>query len=818
MCRSTIDIPIVPPAGSWPLVAGGTAILLAGFFLGACQRVPTGPSRPPAAERSLRDTLASRDEEKPAARAPVEAGAYAEDGRVEALLARWPAEVRAGLDTLAFRSGLEFPTGAGPEVTLRPIGDEDRPWRLGSIIEDGRRVPQVDVNLEWIAAGRETARTTLLRALAAAVFEDVARRHGPVAPWVVRAAEIQASGELAARLRALARAVAQAGEGRLGVDPDDPSRTEATALAALLVLEMPAEGGSDPFFRFAAEGDEPGPMLARRIRDPLGSWAGAGRARLDARIRTIDSTPWQVLVRAREAVETLGRAGLEAELPERIPPAIAGEVAVLRARAASAEGDLDAARDWLGRVGEEAWGRLDDPAAARALRIRVERMPGGDPILAARLEVAWVRDFPRRAARTAGPAGEAPGVEALRARLAEWLADYRAGAARRMLEALGEKGTAPELEDVARAVAEAEERPSAGALAANRARVRAWVQSPSSQARTSVLEGGTAAAEVLAALLPPSAGPRRREMIRLLAQAATPDHALPLLVPAWQRKPELLTSDLDTLLGVVPYGALKRWIQGLVPELASGGRGVHLWGGLRYFLDEPWVQAHPEFLLALHASQYARRRDAFESADRAGRLTPDLVAWGLEDPAILLRRRAARAAGERGFAALAQRALHDEAWAVRQAGVGAVLKALDADAAAQVLLDYRQRPLQREVRRTVIRGLVGLGAGRTAVVDALVEELAGEDDTVREDVVSGLLRLPPADVLGGLTRAMETETRRPRPRKGVVSRYALLYQRVTGDREGYTPGLDAEGLAALLERMRQAWSRALRTAQPRRGS
>ena len=65
----------------------------------------------------------------------------------------------------------------------------------------------------------------LLRALAAAAFEEAGRRHAPVPPWFTAMAQMAAAGDLDARVAALHRRTLAGG--RPVVDPDDPRAAEA---------------------------------------------------------------------------------------------------------------------------------------------------------------------------------------------------------------------------------------------------------------------------------------------------------------------------------------------------------------------------------------------------------------------------------------------------------------------------------------------------------------------------------------------------------------------------------------------------------------
>ena len=331
-------------------------------------------------------------------RPSVELGAYAEDARVQELAATWAERVGYAVERVRRDAGIALPAGVVPWVRLEPLGDEDLAWRLGTRIEGGRRVPRIRVNVERLAPRRERADSVLARSIAAAVFEDADVRLGGVPPWVVRAAEVAASGTFAESADRLLRRVVEEGRDVVTVDGDAPVHAESTALAALLVLRSTGQPDAvRRFLRFAAEGDDPDLLLAREVRDPLGNWVGEGRKLLQAHLLTLDARPWQLLVDARRALEGLGRAGLDAELEGNVPAAVRGEVDWLRAKAAADEGDKGAAREILRGMGAERLATVSAIADAYALWARLEGAPGGDARQAALLRDGWVRDFPRRA-------------------------------------------------------------------------------------------------------------------------------------------------------------------------------------------------------------------------------------------------------------------------------------------------------------------------------------------------------------------------------------------------------------------------------------
>ena len=352
-------------------------------------------------------------------RASVDLGAYADDARVVALAERWPEIVDRAVARLPQATGLAFPPTKPPRVRLAPLGDEYLDYVVTAAIQEGRRVPVLTVNVEPLAAGRRDVETVLMRGLAAAVFEDTTQRLGAPPAYVVTAAETVAAGDFADLLVRLAR---DARDAPPAVDPGDPRAARATAAAALILLQPSGDDALRRFLRFTAEGDDPDDLLARVVRDPVGAWAGRGRAALAERLERVDTAPWRLLARAREALREAGRGAMESVLPQTLPPEIAAEITVLRAQAHADEGDYESVRRLLETFASGGTDRLEDAGAAAALRVRAERASGGDARLAARLEAEWLRDYPRLAARRAatdvdrgaGPSNLATGEAARR--------------------------------------------------------------------------------------------------------------------------------------------------------------------------------------------------------------------------------------------------------------------------------------------------------------------------------------------------------------------------------------------------------------------
>ncbi len=782
----------------------GLHVLGAALLVAACR----GPLAPRASDARAAGApvpdAAAPAEPVAVARAEVVPGPYAGDERVADLVSTWPDHVSRATDRLALVTGLRFREGSAPRVVLGSLGDEARPFLVDVAIEGGRRVAKVTVNLEGIASGRRDADRTLLEALAAAVFEPRGPVEAPTPPWLVRAARLAAAGSVDQEVLALARRTVGEGDDAALVDEAKPEAAAATGLAAVLALVD--EG--DPvamrtFFAFASEGDDPDALLARRLHEPGGSWIEAGRAALARRLSAIDLAPWRALAEARRAASEAGGAGLESALPDPVPGEIADEVRVLRARAASDAGDHERARRLLSELAEGAAARLDDPAAALALSIREEDRPGGDVARAATLEERFERDYPRAAAAlrpTAGPVAEGLDVMEARRRLAALLNDGRAGAARRLLHALGERASAPELENVARRVAEAEETPDARALEVNEHRVGAWVAAPGPATARDVEDGGTAAARSLAGALAEGRVPSRPEALRLLARTAEPGRVVALLAPAWNDDADRVAPDLDALLGEISYAVLRLWTKGLADAATARAGGETLWTSLRFGLDAAWLDDRGDLLLRLRSETYATRRAAFAEVVEAGQATPELVAHALEDPALLLRRSAASAAGRLGYRAVLSVALQDPAWAVRQAAVAATPVAHGMYAADLIVPFVRSDP-EPAVRRTAVETLGPLVAGRAELADVLVAALDDPDPSVGAAAERALAGLDAEDALPAARRALEGELRRAQPRAAAFARLFGLVRRHTGWDPGYWPGMPRADVERLVGRL-----------------
>lgn len=734
-------------------------------------------------------------------RAVVDLGVYANDGRIVATALRWPELVDRAVATLPVLTGLTFPPTKRPRVRLAPLGDEHLDFAVATEIAEGRRLPVLTVNTEPLAPGRRDVEMVLLRGLAAAVFEDVTHRLGAPPPYVVRVAEIVASGDVNDHLERLRH---DTGDSEPRVDPADSRAVEATALAAVIVLRE--SGGPDAvkrFLRFAAEGDDPDDLLVRAVQDPTGRWAGRGRARLAAHLASVDVRPWQLLARARRTVREEGRGAMESVLPQTLPPRIAPEVTVLRAQAFADEGDYESARRLLATLDGSGIVSIADPGRAAALRIRAERAEGGDALLADRLEADWRRDYPRLAARaeptTPGGRTQDSDFVAVQTRVEALLAAHRAGAARRFLEGMGERALAPELAEVQRAVVAAESMPTAQAIEVSRRRVRTWLASRTEENAAAVRAGGAAGAVALAEVLPPRAGPGRREAVRLLGRTGGTGRAVELLGPVWARRASLLPGDLDALLAVAAWHELRVWVQGVAGDV-PGGESV--WAQLRYGVDVAWVRQNPQVLSDLRSDAYPVRRRAFETVAESGRATPALVAHGLRDPAPLMRRAATEVAGRESFPALIRIALRDDAWMVRQAACAAAVRGSGTEAPELLLRAFRC-DTATQVRLAAAVALFELEAPGARVLQTLVQGLFDAVPGVRDLCAARLPGIDARRVVPIVLSMLEAEARLPRPRSSVLARLFLVLERSTNRKIGYVAGMSAEEVRTLLAEIRK---------------
>lgn len=797
------------PRGPLPRTRALAALaLLAG--LAAC-RCPRLPRPPPATADGARS-------------AP---GPYAGDARVRALIDDWPLRVGEALDRLTLVTGLSFGEVA-PEVALVALRDEGRAFEIRTRIVDGVRVPLLRVNLERLAAGIEDPDEVLARALAGAALEYAARRSGSVVPpWLLEAAGAAAGGVLAERVERLVRDdVLEGREPAARVDPLAARANASTGLAVVLLLLE--RGGPDMvrrFFDAVAEGDPAEEALGRLLRDGPTLWAAVRRA-LDDRLAAIDPAPWRLLVRADEALAETGRAGLLAVLEAGRSDVVADDLAVLAARAALAEGDVDAARAALRALGPDAPRRLRRPLEAALLRLRVEAAPGGDPVLAADLLERLARDFPRTgeadrwgAEWRVGQTGEG-GLAALRRRVeTEGLEaldlatavryvgllhlEHRDGAAGRALVALGERGTAAELAPLAQAVAEAEQRPSAAALAAARARVDAWRAAPDAGTRRDVVETGSAAARALEETLPGEVGSVRATEVALLGEVGGAG-VVGALAASWREDPRRLAPDLEALAASVRLPELEVWMRSAAPERLDPEASARLFDALRLDLDAAWVREHPDETWLLRSSDVAVRRAAFGRAVAEGQAVraPSLVARFLADPAPGLRREAVRTAGAAGFEALVRAAADDPSPWVRREACAALARGRDPASIAVLRARLASDPAP-SVRAAAAPALAEAAPDERGTVEALAAALREEDAGVRRVVTAALAGVPRERLKEPLLAALRGECGRAEPRGEVLHSLFYLLEEVVGLDLGYYLGMPVDEIRRLVERLQR---------------
>ncbi len=771
-------------------------------------------------------------ESAPTAPSDVESGAYATDPRWRAFAAAWPQRVGSAFERLEVVTGLTFEEGARPRVRLRPFGDERVPHEVRAEIVEGRRRAVVHVNAEPLLGGTRDADRVLLRALATAAFQDAARRHGPVPPWMVHLAATAAAGDLDAQLAAKHRQAWSGDEAVRRVDPDDPAAAEATGLAALVLLAERAQ--PDDVRRvlgFVADGDRPDAVIGRLIGQPGGGWVQPARMLYRERLADHDDAPWELLARAKEAVEEAGRAGLTSVLPESLPQEIEDEIAVLRARAAADEGDFEQARTLLASLASDAPARLRDPAAALALRIRTELHSGGDAVLARRLARRLERDFPRSRARARlrerhpllgmeeDPQQwlallreriERDGADALDLRTVEryarmLLLDHRAGAAERFLDQLGERAQAPELEGLREAVADAQSDPTEAALTRSAERVRQWLADEDGVTEQDVVDGGPAARGALLGVIARGSPEQRPAAVRALVGAVGMLAAIEAIRPLWSLDTERIGGDLEALAAALPFRALERAgdTEGLEPPVATALERA--WQELTLEMPAAWLREHPEFLRSLRHEEFGVRRGALEllGASDTGVITPALVAYGMRDRAALMRQEAVRLAGQAGFRALARRALEDRAWLVRKEAAGVVAR-LEGEAAIDVLVPLMRRDEALAVRAAAAQALLRAAPTEVRVVDALLAAQVAEEPRLRDAIATRLAAQEPQPVVRGIIRGWQRALARDAPSRGYLFRTALLFQRLTDVDLGYYPGATKDELQAMLGKM-ESW-------------
>lgn len=775
--------------------------------------------------------------------AAVEPGVYASDPRFELLADAWPTHVAEALTLLDHRAGLAFREGPPVRVVLVPLRDEAITHRIATRVVEGRRQAIVQVNAEPLVAGVARADTTIGRALAEAVFELVALRHEPVAPWVVAFAGSVTAGDLELELARLHRDAILGVPRAARVDPDRVDAAQTTGLAVLALLqERELLDRAPDLLRFARQGEDPAWMLTRLLREADASWVGPARSALEARRRTLDAAPWQRLRDAEQAWRETGRGGLEAALTPPLDETIRGEAKLLRIRAALEEGDWAGARTLASSLTAAEEVGLREPAALLAIRAEIESRPDGDGELARE----WLRrltlDFPASEARASlrdrlpllgsaeDPSGWLAEVRAYMARrgtdaldlptlarvLRVLLVDHRAGAAAALVDGLGARAEAPELERVVALVNEAQSDPTPAAVEASRRRLEAWVASPSPEAWTDVADGGRAAWGPTLAQLGTATPALRVRLVRLLAAVGGVTDTLRALAPTWRTQPRQAGPDLDALAARVDGRVLRRVLFLLSPALLPPAVVEQLWFDVSFRLDAAWLDAHPTFLTDVRGGTYPERRQAFDTAVQDGAVTPELVGFMARDPAAVLRAEAMRVAGREGFAALASEGLGDASPLVRSAAARAV-GAAAAEGAARLLMARLEGDPASDVQVAAADALLALAPRDPVVLDALVATQARSRATVRDRVGALLLRAPRAPVALALARAARAEMARRPPRGGVFARYVLVFQRISGENLGFVPGLSPREHEAIANAMQRWARRAARGAAVARG-
>ncbi len=776
-------------------------------------------------------------------RAEADPVAYAGDDRFLALAATWPEKVRAATERLELTTGLAFRDRAAPRVVLTPLRDERVPFRLSTEIVEGRRRPVLRVGAESLVAGTDRPERVLLHALAVAALEGPARAT-PMAAWFPVFAGTLAAGDLADRLEALARAAVR-GATPPSVDARDPARADATGLAVVVLLA----GASTPedvrrLVLLVADGDDPGALLPRWIEDREGEWVGRARqALLDATANV--PVDLDVALRGvRRAHDELGPVGLEEALAaaakgSTLPVWFGAEADALRLEGAIRTGDVAASREVLERSppGAEVLGRLADPGAYLLLAARAEALVGGDATLAWRLLRRYALDFPAHPGRAEAEAllpGLLPRLppeletEALRRVIADQgtaavdvrsaerrvkalLLDHRPGAARRFLEALGERGEDDDLEPVRAALLGAESEPDEEARRVNAVRVERWLAGPTSGAESDVIDGGAVAAEALAERLPRLHATRRGAAVRALVVAGGLGRAVSLLVPGWAARTDLMRADLEVLAGESGYRDLERAVSALVPGIATDPATREAWEGVALGLSAEQLAADDSLPARLRSPEFAVRKGAFEQVVGHGEGTAPvaLLLRLSKDPAILLRRLAVRSAGRSKEGGIARAGLSDPSWIVRQAACAAVAQAEHLPALPDLLSLVQTPDPDARVRAAAAAALFPFAERRQVRIRPLVALLRDPDASLADAVASAITRFP-ADATG---RALASELAEEslyedsRQDKTALFRLFVAYRRVTGRDPGYDPSLPPErvrGIVLSLPEIRSA--------------
>ncbi len=763
----------------------------------------------------------------------IEPGVYRGDDRFERVARKFPRQVQLALMELASRSGIGFAEGPKPIVILAPLRNEQRGSVVRTDVLQGRRRARITVNIEPLAGGLDNAQDATTRALATGIFELVRLRHRGTPAWLGPLAASLALGPVAPQVGRLHRQYRFMSSPVLPVSREGSAYAVGTALAIRCLLQdRGLEEALPRLLAFALEGDDAEEMLSRMLREPDGMWIGSARQALVRRFETHDPQPWVLLVRAEEALATTGREGLEAILPAKLPDAVAGQIKLLRARAAAAEGDFAGAREALGTIGSADLLSLRDPAEAVALHVEVESTGSGDPARARywvrRLDldhpksdartrlrrenpllgfeedpVAWLAMMRRRVRRHG--AGHLD-HDTLRRMLRVAVIDHRPGGARALLELLGQRAAAPELQRVITLLDEAESQPSAAARAAQVGRVRRWIEAPSPESERAVDDGGVLAFEALQAELPPVDSALRRRIARRLTALGGPARASRVLAQGWAANPALIGSDLEQLAARSEASALRTALTELAPAYLTEQQSHAAWLRLSYRIKDGFLAAHPDILRRTRHADFSIRLDALGQVADSGQATPGLVGALTVDPVVAVRRRAVEIAGRLRFLALAREALEDPASTVREAAlVGVAGNAKKAEATG-LLLDVLQKDRASAVRLSAGRALAELAPRQRRVLAALVATQLDRSPRVR-DAMSGVLQeLPTGPLASAITDAVRSEARAATPRTPYVARLVLIFQRAAGIDLRHEPRPTKVQIEALADQMR-TWVR-----------
>ena len=759
----------------------------------------------------------------------TEPGAYADDPRLAPLVDGLDARVRSATERLELVTGLAFRDRAAPRIRLAPLGDERVPMRIEREVVDGRRRAVVQVNLEPLVVGTATLDRVLARALAVSALDGAPTGARPPA-WFGVFVGTLAAGDAADEVERLARR-----GGPTRVDPEDDACAAATGLAAALLLaERSTPADVRRLVALAADGDDPAPLVAKRVGAAGTGWSGDGREILEDALARADRSDLEAAAPLRRALDELGPEGLEQEaaaLAARQPPTerLRLEVESLRLEGALRAGDLEAGRAVVARAPCEprVLGLLEDPAGYVLAAARLEAMEGGDAALAWLRLSRFDRDFPKRPLRPAafdtmeailsrvppdlevvvlarvvaerGTAGLS--TPTIVRRVETLLRERRPGAARRFLDGLGTRGDDGDLALLFTATDAAENEPDAESRRVNEARVAAWVASPSSATEDDVVDGGAVAAVALADRVPAS-GPARRECVRVMLAAGGLARAVSLLAPEWAAVPDRFVSDLEVLAARSGYGDLRRTVEAFFPGVRTDARAAAEWERLTLGLDPVRLTTDDGLLARLYSPEFAVRRAAFEEVvgGSAPMVTPLLLRRFAHDPAILLRRIAVRAAGREGFGMLAEEALGDPSGLVRRAACLALADAEWVSAAPAVANLLRAPDPEEPVRLAAAGTMLRFAALDVAWVRAVVSVVRVGDPVLADAVAGGLTELDRAAV----GRAVAAELRLEgavdgaRADPAALFRLFVAYRRATGRDAGYDPSMSRDAVRTLV--------------------